>query len=247
MASYVEKIARLQAEIAATPAGSSPRVGLAKSTSNLFRDRAPRSAPRIDLKHFNRVVAFDRRRTNRRNRGDGHLRGAGGGDARTRSDARVVPQLRSITVGGAMAGVGIEATSFRHGLVHDTALALEVLTGDGRVVICRPDNEHSDLFFGFPNSYGTLGYALKLTMRTQPVRKFVQVEHVRFSTAAECFAGDRPRQCASGCRFSRRRRIFRRRNGGVRSAASSTRRHTSATTVSNISTTVLCASARATF
>jgi FAD/FMN-containing dehydrogenase len=59
MASYVEKIARLQAEIAAAPAGSSPRVGLAKSTSNLFRDRARRSAPRIDLKHFNRVVAFD--------------------------------------------------------------------------------------------------------------------------------------------------------------------------------------------
>ncbi len=59
MASYVEKIARLQAEIAAAPAGASARVGLAKSTSNLFRDRAPRSTPRIDLKHFNRVVAFD--------------------------------------------------------------------------------------------------------------------------------------------------------------------------------------------
>jgi FAD/FMN-containing dehydrogenase len=100
----------------------------------------------------------------------------------------VVPQLRSITVGGAMAGVGIEATSFRHGLVHDTAIALEVLTGDGRVVICTRDNEHRDLFFGFPNSYGTLGYALKLTMRTQPVRKFVQVEHNRFSAAGDCLA-----------------------------------------------------------
>src|SRR5207248_11475150 len=32
----------------------------------------------------------------------------------------VVPQLKSITVGGAAAGVGIEASSFRYGLVNDT-------------------------------------------------------------------------------------------------------------------------------
>ena len=32
----------------------------------------------------------------------------------------------------------------------------------------RPDNEHADLFYGFPNSYGTLGYALRLVARTQP-------------------------------------------------------------------------------
>jgi FAD/FMN-containing dehydrogenase len=188
MASYVEKIARLQAEIAAAPAGSSPRVGLAKSTSNLFRDRAPRSAPRIDLKHFNRVVAFDGAAQTVETEGMATYAELAAATLAQGAMPRVVPQLRSITVGGAMAGVGIEATSFRHGLVHDTALALEVLTGDGRVVICRPDNEHSDLFFGFPNSYGTLGYALKLTIRTQPVRKFVHVEHLRFSTAAECFA-----------------------------------------------------------
>ena len=35
----------------------------------------------------------------------------------------VVPQLKSITLGGAVAGVGIEATSFRYGLVHDTIAA----------------------------------------------------------------------------------------------------------------------------
>ena len=59
---------------------------------------------------------------------------------------RVVPQLKSITLGGAVAGVGIEASSFRHGLVHDTIAAIDVLTGDGRIVVCTPDNEHRDLF-----------------------------------------------------------------------------------------------------
>ncbi len=188
MASYVEKITRLQAEIAAAPAGAAARVGLAKSTSNLFRDRARRAAPRIDLKHFNRVVGFDPVAQTVETEGMTPYAELATATLAEGAMPCVVPQLRSITVGGAMAGVGIEATSFRHGLVHDTAVALEVLTGDGHVVICTPDNEHRDLFFGFPNSYGTLGYALKLTMRTQPVKKFVQVEYTRFSSAADCFA-----------------------------------------------------------
>jgi FAD/FMN-containing dehydrogenases len=106
----------------------------------------------------------------------------------------VVPQLKSITLGGAVAGVGIEASSFRRGLVHHTIAAIEVLTADGRVVRCTPDNEHRDLFFGFPNSYGTLGYALGVTARTIPVQPFVALEHVRFSTAAACF-DDIARRC----------------------------------------------------
>jgi FAD/FMN-containing dehydrogenase len=100
----------------------------------------------------------------------------------------VVPQLKSITLGGAVAGVGIEATSFRHGLVHETVLELEVLTGTGEVVTARPDNEHADLFHGFANSYGTLGYALRVRAATRPAKHFVAVEHRRFGDAAAFFA-----------------------------------------------------------
>jgi FAD/FMN-containing dehydrogenase len=99
----------------------------------------------------------------------------------------VVPQLRSITIGGAAAGVGIEASSFKHGLVHDTLLELEVLLADGSVVLCTPDNEHRDLFFGFPNSYGTLGYALRLKASVVPVKRYVQLRHIRHRDAAACF------------------------------------------------------------
>jgi len=56
----------------------------------------------------------------------------------------VVPQLKTITLGGAVAGVGIESSSHRHGLVHDTMLELDVLLGDGRVVDCTPSNERAD-------------------------------------------------------------------------------------------------------
>ena len=86
--------------------------------------------------------------------------------------------------GGAVAGVGIEATSFRHGLVHDTLLEADVLLADGRVVTCTPQNEHRDLFLGLPNSYGTLGYLVRLRLATRPVRPFVRVEHRRFGSPA---------------------------------------------------------------
>src|SRR4051812_22865617 len=99
----------------------------------------------------------------------------------------VVPQLKTITLGGAGAGVGIESSSHRHGLVHDTVLEIEVLLGDGRIVTATRENEHAELFFGFPNSYGTLGYALRVKARTIPVKPYVHLEHLRFSDGAAFF------------------------------------------------------------
>ena len=78
----------------------------------------------------------------------------------------VVPQLKTITLGGAVTGLGIESTSFRNGLPHESVREIEVLTGAGEVVVATPGRaEHADLFRAFPNSYGTLGYALRLRHR----------------------------------------------------------------------------------
>ena len=87
----------------------------------------------------------------------------------------VVPELKTITLGGAVTGLGIEATSVWHGLPHESVTEMQLLTGDGRVVIATKDNEHSDLFYGFPNSYGTLGYTLALTIELMPVKPYVHV------------------------------------------------------------------------
>jgi FAD/FMN-containing dehydrogenase len=146
-----------KAQLLATLGAGAASFGLAKDTSNLFRDRAPRRRPAVDLKGFNHVIAVDPRAG--LVEAEGMVRYVDLVEATLahRAMPAVVPQLKSITLGGALAGVGIEATSFRHGLVHDAIAAIEVLTGDGRIVACTPDNEHRDLFFGFPNSYGTLG------------------------------------------------------------------------------------------
>jgi len=93
----------------------------------------------------------------------------------------VVPQLKSITIGGAVAGIGIESSSFRYGLVHETVLELDVALASGDLITCTPDNEHSDLFFGFPNSYGTLGYATRIRCRTIPIKPYITLNHEKFS------------------------------------------------------------------
>ena len=108
----------------------------------------------------------------------------------------VVPQLKTITLGGAVTGLGIESTSFRNGCPHESVLEMDILTGDGRVVTARPDNEHRDLFFGFPNSYGTLGYALRLRIELEPVRPFVHLRHLRFTDAAAVTGHRRSREPA---------------------------------------------------
>src|SRR3546814_4149847 len=83
----------------------------------------------------------------------------------------VVPQLRTITLGGAVTGLGIESTSFRNGLPHESVLEMDILTGAGEVLTATADNEHADLFRTFPNSYGSLGYATRLRIELEPVER----------------------------------------------------------------------------
>jgi len=181
---YGEAVRDVRRQLAAAPQDAPPR--LAKRTSNLFRFREPPAGATLDVAAFSGVLSVDP-----------ELRTADVGGMTTYEDLvaatlphglmpLVVPQLKTITLGGAVAGLGIESTSFRNGLPHESVLEMDILTGDGEVVLARPDNEHSDLFFGFPNSYGTLGYALRLLIELEPVRPTVALRHLRFADAAEC-------------------------------------------------------------
>jgi len=183
MNGYEARTARLRQDFDALPADA--KVRLAKKTSNLFRART--AAPRLNVDGFDRVLSVDP-----------HARTADVLGMTTYEhlvDATlphglmplVVPQLKTITIGGAVAGLGIESTSFRNGMPHESVLDIEILTGDGRIVRARADNEHAGLFYGFPNSYGTLGYALRLTIELEPVKPFVQLRHIRFDDARQLF------------------------------------------------------------
>ncbi|MDX6285254.1 MAG: hypothetical protein QOG53_739 [Frankiales bacterium] len=169
--------ARLLAQYAAIPEGAPVR--LAKRTSNLFRPRERILTPGLDVGSFNRVLAVDEETRTADVQGMTTYEDLVDATLPRGLMPLVVPQLKTITLGGAVTGLGIESTSFRNGCPHESVMEMEVLTGDGRVVVARADGEHRDLFSGFPNSYGTLGYSLRLRIELEPVRPYVAIEHRR--------------------------------------------------------------------
>lgn len=100
---------------------------------------------------------------------------------------KVLPELSSITVGGAICGVGLESSSFKYGWVHDTLLEMDVLLSNGDVVTCTPDNKYSDLFYAMPNSYGTLGYITRVKMELMETKPYVYLRNKTFTKAEEAF------------------------------------------------------------
>ena len=112
------------------------RVRLGKPSSNLFRFGAP--PPTLDASGLSGVISVDP-----------VARTADVAGMTTYEDLvdatlphglmpLVVPQLKTITLGGAVAGLGIESTSFRNGLPHESVREMEILTGAGEVVTATP-------------------------------------------------------------------------------------------------------------
>ena len=172
----VQRLVRSYQQI---PSGSPVR--LAKRTSNLFRPRARVDTPGLDVSDLDGVISVDPGAHTADVQGMCTYEDLVDATLAYAMMPLVVPQLRTITLGGAVTGLGIESSSFRNGLPHESVLELDILTGAGEVVTARPTGEHADLFRTFPNSYGTLGYATRLRIELEPVRPYVRLRHVPFT------------------------------------------------------------------
>jgi FAD/FMN-containing dehydrogenase len=106
---------------------------------------------------------------------------------------KLVPELKTITVGGAIAGCSVESMSFRFGGFHDSCLAYEIVTGTGEVVRCSPSEEPL-LFDMIHGSYGTLGILTRVEFDLVPAKPFVHVDYRRFSSF-EAFHAEMMRLC----------------------------------------------------
>ena len=168
-----------------------------------------------EVEHLGRIARIEQRHVQvaedpgRRRRQRRALRGGVVADERDGAAAPTGAGVHGVThrVGGAVDARGLAVPDAEDAVVAVVGLRGRELRAHhrgGRVLLVHRRSAHDRQVgrelrgladgdveaadFGFPNSYGTLGYALKLTMRTQPVRKFVQVEHNRFSAAGDCFA-----------------------------------------------------------
>ncbi len=170
---------RLRTSYADIPVGATVR--LAKHTSNLFRQRSATGTPGLDVAGLTGVIDVDPVARTADVQGMCTYETLVDVTLAHGLVPLVVPQLRTITLGGAVTGLGIESTSFRHGLPHESVVEMDVLTGAGEVVTTRPGD---DLFDAFPNSYGSLGYAVRLRIRLDPAPAYVALRHVRFDDQA---------------------------------------------------------------
>lgn len=184
---YADKVETLLASGAASGFGAIKKT----TTGNRFEYHrtadavdAKRKAARADLTPFDEVVGLDAAA------GVVHVEGLA--TMETVVDflnplgyrIPIVPELKHITVGGAIAGVGIESGSARHGWFHQAVVEAEVLTPGGAILSVSPTNEHADVFHALPNSYGTLGYVLRATLRVLPTKAACAVTTVVYGSFA---------------------------------------------------------------
>ncbi|MGW7684696.1 FAD-binding oxidoreductase [Kribbella sp. NPDC054772] len=172
-----QAVGRLRDSYERIPQGEPVR--LAKRSSNLFRPRAEIDSPGLDVSKLTGVISVDPAARTADVQGMCTYEDLVAATLPHGLTPMVVPQLKTITLGGAVTGLGIESTSFRAGLPHESVLELDILTGAGEVVTARPTGEHADLFRMFPNSYGTLGYATRLRIELDRISPYVALRHVR--------------------------------------------------------------------
>ncbi|WP_144209780.1 FAD-binding oxidoreductase [Mycobacterium tilburgii] len=179
---HTSGVDRLMASYRSIPATSAIR--LAKPTSNLFRARAKRDAPGLDTSGLTGVLGVDPDTRTADVAGMCTYEDLVAATLPYGLSPLVVPQFKTITLGGAVSGLGIESASFRNGLPHESVLEMDILTGAGELVTASR-TQNSDLFRCFPNSYGTLGYSTRIRIELEPVTPFAALRHIRFHSVPE--------------------------------------------------------------
>jgi hypothetical protein len=180
---HARKIDRIARQLHAIPEGALPRSFKKRAVSHEVPKRGDkrRHDAKIDVTDLDEILAIDPvRRTCTTEPGVTFL------DLVTATlpyglVPTVVPELETITVGGAISGCSLESMSFRHGGFHDSCLEYEVVTTTGEVLRCAPDNGHSLVFHMMHGSFGTLGFLSKVVLRLVPAKPWVHVTYERTS------------------------------------------------------------------
>jgi len=159
-------------------------ISIKKNARHIFKDRDQK--PNLDLRHFNQVLSIDTENKIATVEGMTTFYDLVNATLAFNLMPQAVPELRSITVGGVIAGLGGQSSSFKFGLVHEMVTDFDLLTGEGKVIHCSPIS-NSDIYYMLPNSYGSLGYVLKCNIKLNKIAPYVKLSYLRFSKASDFF------------------------------------------------------------
>jgi hypothetical protein len=97
---------------------------------------------------------------------------------------KLVPELKTITVGGAVSGCSVESMSYKYGGFHDSCTGYEVITSKGEIIDC--DKKANALVFEMMHgSFGTLGILSKISFELIPAKPFVKMNYISYPSIAE--------------------------------------------------------------
>ncbi|CAI6345117.1 unnamed protein product [Macrosiphum euphorbiae] len=88
----------------------------------------------------------------------------------------VALDMEDLTIGGLVMGTGLESSSHKFGLFHETCTRYELITANGDLIICSK-SENADIFESIPYSYGTLGFLTAVDIQMIPAKKYVKLKY----------------------------------------------------------------------
>ncbi|KAJ3939851.1 uncharacterized protein N0V96_009839 [Colletotrichum fioriniae] len=153
-------------------------------TTNSFRPSTRQANEIIDISGLNHVITVDHRRRRAAVEPNVSMGSLVTATLKHGLIPAVVPEFLGITVGGAFSGTALESSSFRYGHFEKSVASLEVILGNGNIVIASPV-ENSDLFSGLAGSCGTLGICTIIEVKLVPARRFVELNYLPVHSAAQ--------------------------------------------------------------
>ena len=93
----------------------------------------------------------------------------------------LVPELKGITIGGAVVGCSVESMSYKYGGFHDNCLEYELIDAKGNILLCSP-KKNKKLFNMVHGTFGTLGILTRLKFKLLPAKKYVHLKYEKYKT-----------------------------------------------------------------
>lgn len=95
----------------------------------------------------------------------------------------VTPEFKGITIGGTIAGGGLESSSFRYGMVQSNIIEYDMILGNGEKMTLSKDR-HPDLFYGSMWALGTTGIVTRIKIRIMPYKPYTKLTYRTYTDFA---------------------------------------------------------------
>ena len=88
----------------------------------------------------------------------------------------VITEFKTMTIGGAISGLGGESSSFKYGLIHNSVIEYEIINEFGNIETV--DKNHK-LFNLIPGSYGSICIITAIKSKIFKIKPYVKLEFIR--------------------------------------------------------------------